>query len=223
MLRSIGRSFSIAAAIIPPASTTAIGNGSSSAEPGTTAPRIRWANPLPLAVWTIWRVGLTMAHALLGNLWSALNPWRGVYVLLGRVPGTALDRAAAPALSGPARLLAGIGLFLGFIWFELVFTVPQNPEILSNMVAAYSLLTLLGMLLFGGAGWLRHAEAFSVFFRVVSWLSPLNGRPDKDAADGAREVFLTLPGLGLPRVRPLAVSGVAFVLLICSARSPAMA
>jgi hypothetical protein len=44
------------------------------------------ANPLPLAVWTLWWVGLTMAHALFGNLWSALNPWHGVYVLLGRVP-----------------------------------------------------------------------------------------------------------------------------------------
>lgn len=199
MLRSIGRSFSVAAAIIPPASTTAIGNGS-----------------------TIWRVGLAMAHALFGNLWSALNPWRGVYVPLGRCRerrwiGRPPLRYPDPLGCGRHRIVSRLHLF------ELVFTVPQNPEILSNMVAAYSLLTLLGMLLFGGAVWLRHAEAFSVFFRVVSWLSPLNGRPDKDAADGAREVFLTLPGLGLPRVRPLAVSGVAFVLLICSARSPAMA
>jgi hypothetical protein len=95
--------------------------------------------------------------------------------------------------------------------------VPQNPEILANVVAAYFLLTLLGILLFGEAAWMRHAEAFSVFFRVVSWLSPFNGRPDK--ADSAPDIVLTLPGLGLLRVRPLAVSGVAFVLLMLSSVS----
>jgi hypothetical protein len=178
------------------------------------------ANPLPLAVWTLWWVGLTMAHALFGNLWSALNPWRGVYVLLGRLPGLA-RWVKRPPLRYPDWLgcWPAVGLFLGFVWFELIFTVPQNPEILANVVAAYFLLTLGGMLLFGGAIWLRQAEAFSVFFRVVSWLSPLNGRPDVDGAEGAREVFVTLPGLGLLRVRPLAVSGVAFVLLMLSSVS----
>jgi hypothetical protein len=178
------------------------------------------ANPLPLAVWTLWWVGLTMAHALFGNLWSALNPWHGVYVLLGRVPGTGrwIER---PPLRYPHWLgcWPAVGLFLGFVWFELIFTVPQSPEILADVVAAYFLLTLLGMLLFGEAVWMRHAEAFSVFFRVVSWLSPLNGRPDKYGADSAGEVFVTLPGLGLLRVGPLAVSGVAFVLLMLSSVS----
>ena len=178
------------------------------------------ANPLPLAVWTLWWVGLTMAHALFGNLWSALNPWHGVYVLLGRLPGPArwIER---PPLRYPDWLgyWPAVGLFLGFVWFELIFTVPQNPEILANVVAAYFLLTLLGMLLFGEAVWMRHAEAFSVFFRVVSWLSPLHGLPNGKAADSAREVFVTLPGLGLLRARPLAVSGVAFVLLMLSSVS----
>ena len=178
------------------------------------------ANPLPLAVWTLWWIGLTMAHAVFGNLWVALNPWHGVYTVLGRLPGPA-RWIARPPLRYPDWLgyWPAFGTFLGFVWFELIFTVPQNPEILANVVAAYFLLTLLGMLLFGEAAWLRRAEAFSVFFRVVSWLSPLNGRPDKDGADGARPVFVTLPGLGLLRVRPLAVSGVAFVLLMLSSVS----
>jgi hypothetical protein len=178
------------------------------------------ANPLPLAVWTLWWVGGTIAHALFGDLWSALNPWRGIYVLLGRVPGPA-RWIARPPLRYPDWLgyWPAIGSFLGFVWFELIFTVPQNPEILANAVALYFLLTLLGMLLFGKAIWLRYAEAFSVFFRVVSWLSPLNGRPDDEGAEGSRQVFVTLPGFGLLRVPPLAVSGVAFILLMLSSVS----
>jgi len=40
-------------------------------------------NPLPLTVWTIWWIGLTIAHALFGNLWRFLNPWVGPFRLLG--------------------------------------------------------------------------------------------------------------------------------------------
>jgi hypothetical protein len=176
------------------------------------------ANPLPLAVWTLWWIGGTMAHALFGNLWSALNPWRGICALLGRAPGPA-RWIARPPLRYPRWLgyWPAIATFLGFVWFELIFTVPQNPEILANVVAGYFMLTLLGILLFGKAVWMRYGEAFSVFFRVVSWLSPLNGRPD--AGEASRQVFVTLPGLGLLRVRPLAVSGVAFVLLMLSSVS----
>ena len=182
------------------------------------------ANPLPLAVWTLWWIGGTIAHALFGNLWSAMNPWHGVYVLLGRVPGLA-RWIEQPPLRYPGWLSywPAIALFLGFVWFELIYTVPQNPEILANAVASYFLLNVVAMLLFGEAVWLRQAEAFSVFFRVVSWLSPLNGRPDEepDGADGSprRPLFVTLPGLGLLRVRLLPLSGVAFVLLMLSSVS----
>ena len=161
-----------------------------------------------------------MAHALFGNLWSALNPWHGMYVLLGRLPGAArwIER---PPLRYPDWLgyWPAVGIFLGFVWFELIFTVPQNPEILANVVAAYFLLTLLGMLLFGEAVWMRQAEAFSVFFRVVVMAVAPQWATEREAADSAREVFITLPGLGLLRVRPLTVSGVAFVLLMLSSVS----
>src|SRR5688500_1900867 len=40
------------------------------------------ANPLPLAVWTVWWVGLVLLHAVLGNLWAWLNPFVGPYVLI---------------------------------------------------------------------------------------------------------------------------------------------
>jgi hypothetical protein len=182
------------------------------------------ANPLPLVVWTLWWVGLTAAHALFGNLWSAMNPWRGICKLLSRAPGLA-GWIARPPLRYPDWLGYGpaIAFFLAFAWFELIFTVPQNPEILADAVSLYFVVNLIGTLLFGTSQWLRYGEAFSVFFRMVSWLSPLNGRPEGepstqgDPAPG--RVVVTLPGLGLLHVRPLPVSGVAFVLLALSSVS----
>lgn len=179
------------------------------------------ANPLPLTVWTLWWVGLTLAHALFGNLWSALNPWRGLHDLLTRLPGIG-PWLARPPLRYPPALSYGpaILFFVAFAWFELIFSVPQSPEILARVVAVYFCVNFCGTLLFGRADWLRYGEAFSVFFRIVSWLSPLNGRPgDPERGADRQEAFLTLPGLGLLHVRPLPMSGVAFIIFALSAVS----
>ncbi len=190
---------------------------------GLLGPQDPLANPLPLAIWTLWWVGLTLAHALLGDLWSALNPWRGLYQLLTWVPGLGAW-IARPPLRYPAAMsyAPAIVLFIVFAWFELIFTVPQAPEILAKAVTLYFVLNLIGILLFGMTDWLRYGEAFSVFFRVVSWLSPLNGRPEGSGPErggGRREIFLALPGAGLLQVRPLPMSGVAFIILALSAVS----
>jgi hypothetical protein len=167
------------------------------------------ANPLPLAVWTLGWIGLTFAHAVLGNLWAALNPWRGVCGLLFRLPGLARWRGRPP-LAYPEWLgyWPAVLQFLAFAWFELIYTVPQNPEFLAQAVALYVALNLALALLFGPAVWLRFGEAFSVLFRFLSWLSPFGGRPAQED-----EIFATLPGLGLLRAPALPPSGVAFVLL----------
>ena len=178
-------------------------------------------NPLPLTVWTLWWVGLTLAHALFGNLWSALNPWRGLHDLLSRLPGLG-PWLARPPLRYPPALSYGpaIVFFVAFAWFELISTVPQSPDILARAVAVYFGLNLCGILIFGKADWLRYGEAFSVFFRIVSWLSPLNGRPEQsDRGADRQSAFLTLPGLGLLHVQPLPMAGVAFIIFALSAVS----
>ena len=65
------------------------------------------SNPLPLTVWTLLWVGLTLVQGLFGNLWAWINPWYGPWravLALARplAGGPAADRAA-----GMARPLAG--------------------------------------------------------------------------------------------------------------------
>ncbi len=177
------------------------------------------ANPLPLAVWTLWWIALTVAHALFGDLWAVLNPWRGLYVVAFRTPW--LGRWLARLQLGYPDWLGywpAFAFFFLFVWFELIFAAPRNPEILANALALYYLANLLGTLLFGPSAWLRYGEAFSIFFRIVSWLSPLNGRP-RSEDDVKPGIVLTLPGLGLLHVGPLSLSGTAFVLLALSSVS----
>jgi hypothetical protein len=114
-------------------------------------------NPLPLAVWTLWWVGFTLLHAVFGNLWAALNPWRWMAFRGTRT----LPGAAWPA----------VALFFCFAWFELIYPAPFDPARLAWAVLGYFVLTTAATALFGRA-WLERGEAFSVFFGMVSRLAP---------------------------------------------------
>ena len=180
------------------------------------------ANPLPLVVWTIWWVGFTFLHAILGNLWALFNPWLGVYRLLTEVPGLRGWRQTPPlGYPRPLGYWPAVLWFFAFAWFELVDPAPQDPERLANAIAAYLIATLLGMLLFGERVWLRHCEAFSVFFRIVAWISPLDAeqRPSGGGGGSSLTLSVTLPGSRLLKVGALPVSGVAFVLLVLASVS----
>ncbi len=174
------------------------------------------SNPLPLMLWTVWWVGLTFLHAAFGNLWAVLHPWRALHRLLTALPPLRRWRSAPPlAYPAAAGYWPAILLFLAFAWFELVYPAPQDPALLAHAVIAYVLIAAAGTLLFGLDAWLRHGEIFSIFFRVVSWLSPfgLSGEGER------RAVFATVPGMRLLDVGVLPLGGMAFILLALSSVS----
>ncbi|MEZ5831386.1 MAG: hypothetical protein R3D05_09400 [Dongiaceae bacterium] len=157
-------------------------------------------NPLPLTVWTIWWVGLTLAQALFGNLWRYLNPWVGPFRLL-RI-------RTAPFHYRFGYWPAVLGL-VAFAWFELIHPAPDDPAILAQAVIVYSIVTWTGMALFGEQAWLARAEAFSVFLSLVARVAPLQAEP----IAGGRRFTLAMPGRALADLQPLPPSGVLFVLL----------
>ena len=181
---------------------------------GFVASRDPLDNPLPLVVWTLWWVGFTFLVALAGNLWALMNPWRAAYRFAGALPGLARWRAATP-LAYPAWLgfWPAVLLLLAFGWFELVYPAPHDPAKLATAVILYAAVTLAGMFLFGEECWLDRAEAFSVFFRIVGWLSPLEVKPSRPGEQERLELSLGLPCRGLLGAGSFPASGVAFVLV----------
>jgi hypothetical protein len=162
-------------------------------------------NPLPLTVWTIWWVGVTLAHALFGNLWRHFNPWVGPHRLLKRAFG--LRIAPFPYRLGYWPAVTGL---LAFAWFELIHPAPDDPEVLARAVIGYSVITWIGMILFGEEAWLAHAETFSVFFRLIARVAPLQTEP---SAPGQARFWLAVPGRALADLPALPPSGILFVLL----------
>lgn len=165
------------------------------------------SNPLPLIIWTVWWVGLTLLCGLLGNLWRWLDPWYAPWRVAAAILRIAPER---PPLSLPvsAEYWLAIAFFAGFAWFELVYPAPDDPERLAIAAGVYWCISFAGSLLFGHSVWTSRAECFSVFFAMIARLSPFERA-------GSR-LSLLLPGAKLADAEPLPVSGALFLLLALS-------
>jgi hypothetical protein len=165
-----------------------------------------YSNLIPTMVWVVWWVGFAFACALLGDLWALLNPLRTLFgwseVAYGALTrGRLLSRHYSyPAWLGcwPAVML-----FLGFAWAELVWRDNDIPAYLACATLGYSIVTWIGMFLYGQEAWLRNGEAFSVVFGILARFAPVDERLE-----------LRAPGTGLITDKPVPWSFLAFVLLM---------
>ena len=73
------------------------------------------------------------------------------------------------------------------------------------------------MLIFGSKQWLNTCEPFTVFFRMVAWLSPIYLKSAKvENNTESSRISIRMPCSGLLRSELLPLSGTAFVLLVLS-------
>jgi hypothetical protein len=160
-------------------------------------------NPLPLAVWTLWWMGFTLAVVIAGNLWAIVNPWIGFYDLL---PWRAPLRY--PESWG---YLPAILLFLCFAWFELIYVTPQDPQRLAIVVVAYWFINLASLAIFGPR-WLARGEAFSVFFAMAGSFAAWRWQTETDAKKPS--VSIRFGWRGLSHDEDFAdLTGVLFILV----------
>ena len=135
------------------------------------------ANIAPTVIFVIFWVGIPFLSALFGNVFAAFNPWRAVARAVAW--GTTRAGANAPApLAYPkwlGRWPAALGI-LAFAWVELVYVNRDDPSTLSILALAYAATQLVGMSLYGIEPWTRNADAFAVYFRLFSMLSPVHWR-----------------------------------------------
>ena len=130
-------------------------------------------NILPTAVWVIWWVGLAFVAALLGDLWSLVNPWRIVAEWVAQL-ARGRDRTVEPPVG--SSMWPAVGLFAGFAWAELVWPDRAIPANLAVAILLYSGITWLGMYYWGIENWLRRGEAFAALFRLFARFAPLEMR-----------------------------------------------
>lgn len=151
-------------------------------------------NVLPITVWVLWWVGLTVLVALVGDVWSTVNPLRILaewFVGVARKLRFPTDR---PLYVLPAALgvWPAVGLFLAFAWAELVWTGNGVPAKLAGAILFYSALTWVAMAAFGIRTWLDRGEAFSLFFALIGRYAVFDLRKKSEPARRSR-TRTTLP------------------------------
>jgi hypothetical protein len=210
---------------------------------GTSVPS---RNLAPTAVWAIWWVGVAYLSALVGNLWTAINPWSATFLLIEFIyRKITLARQFSLNFAYPERWerWPAVAVFLVFAWYEAAYTNSSSPSSIVGFVIAYSLFTLAGMFLFGRTVWLKNGEAFSVVFGLMARFSPMEFRVGGDlrcrrcaagclsdgdgctdcldcfenALPGEREINIRPYAAGLLRTESTTLSETAFIVTVLAA------
>lgn len=174
---------------------------------GTPDPQRNIGMPL---FWVVFLLGLTYLTAVIGNIYELTNPWRSLLDALERL-GLDLSRRRVryPEALG---YLPAFALYVALIWIEL-FTFPR-PHLLSVFVSVYSLVTFLGVLMFGKHTWFEFGELFSVFFRAIGTMAPVEYEVGSEGRPG--RIFLRVPFVSAFHDRPRHVTIVLFVMFMLS-------
>jgi hypothetical protein len=175
-----------------------------------------YSNLITTMVWVVWWVGLAFGCALIGNLWTLTNPlptlfaWaEAIYTALTSGRRLPLELQYPTWLGVWPAVLA----FLGFAWAELVWAGKDVPSDLAAVVIAYSVVTWLGMFVFGRESWLRNGEAFGVAFGVLARFAPIEFVAPSQLSQ-RRALYLRPLGAGLIVARPVQWSFMVFVILM---------
>lgn len=168
---------------------------------GLDGPRNPVSNLMPLTLWTIFWIGLVTIAGFAGDLWRWINPWTGLYRLIG---------PAQPVLQLPKALAVwpAVVIMAGFFAFLLADIAPDDPARLAYLIGGYWLLTMIALFVFG-QDWFERGEAASVLFAQYGDLSAL--RLNGQAGFGA-------PGWRLLE-RPVSLSAGVFALVLLGAGS----
>lgn len=148
---------------------------------GTDAPDRNFSVTFVAVTFGLGFVGLSV---LFGDVFRAFNPWRAI----GRLASAGFSLIAGQRAPAPfpypdwlGRWPAAIGLF-GFLFLELVWgqtgfgLVGLEPRDVGIGALVYSVITFIGMALFGVEQWINRGEAFSQYFGMFATMSPLEVR-----------------------------------------------
>jgi hypothetical protein len=165
-------------------------------------------NFTPTFVYVYFWVGMVLVVALLGNVWSVLSPWRAAADGAGWLMQRLRLRDEAP-FEYPERLgrWPAAVLLLSFTTMELTYVNPSDPHALALAIAIYSAVTWLGAAAFGAEDWFRNGDGFSVYFQLLSRISPLGRR-----GDGQIVARVPFSGLSISDPTPGTIAFVAVML-----------
>lgn len=177
-------------------------------------------NITPTFVWVIAWVGISLVSLTIGNVWSALNPWRSVH---GIISGISPRRFSESSRYRRGKTLESLKmwpacfLFACFAWLELIYPESISPRHLGLILLGYSGFTIIGLQIFGPGRWLSQVEIFSVVFKILSQFAPIHisrGQPRPEEPSQKAQLIVRPVWKQLVHKRDLAVSEAVLIVLM---------
>jgi hypothetical protein len=129
-------------------------------------------NIAPVLVWVGFWLLVPFLGAVVGNLYSSLNPWRTLAGWSG------VGDNERPHLIGQIGIWPGVVALVAFTWMELVWPDSAAPGSLAIAALLYTTYLFLMMGFWGRETALTSADAFTSYNRMLSSISPF-GRSAK--------------------------------------------
>jgi len=176
-------------------------------------------NIAPVMIWAVWWVGMSYVSALVGDVWAIVNPLDTIFRSAATLRSKwRSGKPLGPRWHFPQRVgvWPAVALFLAFLWMEMAWEGSDHPASLAAAMLGYSILTWIGMYLFGRAEWLAHGEVFARVFGILARFAPL----EIQLVEGRIAALKLRPyAIGLLAREPVAASEIALVLLMLAAVS----
>lgn len=138
--------------------------GSAALLAGTDA--IGSRNLAPLLLWVLFWLVVPFLGVAFGNLYSMLNPWRGLATWLG------LGERERPVAVRSWGIWPATAILFAFAWLELVFPDSATPSTVGIAALVYTVYLLALMARFGRETALTIGDAFTPYNRLLSSVSP---------------------------------------------------
>lgn len=154
--------------------------------------------------WIIFLLGLMYLTALIGNVYAFISPWKVLTEWFENLFG----EKASGVIKYPKSLGYYPALLFYFllIWLELVG--QTSPSKLSMILIQYTMIIAIGVVIFGKESWFRYGEFFSVLFRLIGKMAPVEYRLGK--------LYLRPPFVGLLKDKAEHFSLLLFTLFMLS-------
>ena len=155
--------------------------------------------------WISFALGASYLSFVFGNWYHFLNPWKCI--------STRFTKFNAGRHNYPSALAywPAVILYMAFICLELFGNT--QPLSLSLILIGYTAINLIAVYLVGAAAWFRYGELFSVMFRLIAKMSPVDYQKDKT---GNWHISLRAPFSGLIHERIEHRSLLIFILFMLS-------
>lgn len=160
--------------------------------------------------WVIFVLGFTYLTAIIGDVYSAINPWKVLVEWIEHVcPNMFSGKVDYPKRweYWPALLL-----YFVFIWIELF--AGSKPRTLSLMLLSYTLLNLSGSWIFGKGYWFKYVEFFGIFLRLIAKIAPFHYQ--HSTRMNSAKLLIRWPCSGLSENPPKQLSLLLFLLFMLS-------